>query len=920
MSVSNDSVEVAQPQVVEQARRASSFSADPPSQGSQEQGPVDGTAPAPRLIVNTRSCNECRRRKVSCDNLMPCSRCKRAQVTCVFPPPGRAPRRSRAGSTRKPPAVTRSNEAELRERLRKLEGTIDVLVRHINNSCGAAAKSLEIQEDLVHGTPTASSTSPQGTTECDTLKVPRLGSRGGNDEGPLVCESLVSHQGKLVFNKQESRYVSNGFLQDLNKKFQQFEILSETEDLPDEDDGCSSDTDAMSTGSSYDSPIDNYFVLGNTSGSSAKKDQVPVNVSPAHIAYLWLTYQENVEPLVKVLHVPSMNAVMKVARRDPNQLSPAHIALFWSICHIAVIALDEEEVHDNLAGHKKSLLREYRSALEWALARADFLNSCDITIMQALCLYLLALRCYGSTQSCWALTGLVIRLAQGMGLHRDGAYLELSPLETEIRRRVWWAIMLLDLRCAEESDTELATSDLMFDTKMPLNINDFALSAFSKEIPAPEIGWSDCAAAVVRYECSVLLKRSLRSKFAAEGSEKLDQDPEESNKKLDIVYRKLNEQILGHNSEDVELVHQFTTFVARILMSKIYLVAWHNSTLNTTGELSGNPTDQVYLTAIETVECNLTLNTKPRFKQYRWICLTYFNWRPIACVLLGLIHRPWTARAERGWQAVNGFNRNPVDIARKTDRIALFVPLRRLFRQAERHRSAEIARLKADPDEALRLDLAERTSSSRSRFGPLPGIEDRSEEIRMQWTRLFHPDNLEPNCDASNASCSTDPPADPMGVEIECVVDLGQHREPWESHYMREVPEDHAPPSTDLPPPIMVQQGTLSSLINSPILIPGAGWAMAAQFPNSNEQNIANSAHMAYIDQTPKLHGRVEVVTTQVLGSEPDTESNMWYDPLSSIDHMMETDIDMDAAATGERFGWGNWDENLQTSRENPTA
>lgn len=77
---------------------------------------------------------------------------------------------------------------------------------------------------------------------------------------------------------------------------------------------------------------------------SAADDLPELNVPPAHVAYLWSCYQENVEPLIKMLHVPSVEPVMKDARRDRKKLSIPQTALFLSICHSAIISLGIAEV------------------------------------------------------------------------------------------------------------------------------------------------------------------------------------------------------------------------------------------------------------------------------------------------------------------------------------------------------------------------------------------------------------------------------------------------------------------------------------------------------------------------------------------------------------------------------------------------
>lgn len=65
---------------------------------------------------NPRSCTTCRRRKVKCDKKQPCGNCTKAHIDCIFPAPGRAPRKPR-----------KPQDAELMDRLRKLEGVVQSL-------------------------------------------------------------------------------------------------------------------------------------------------------------------------------------------------------------------------------------------------------------------------------------------------------------------------------------------------------------------------------------------------------------------------------------------------------------------------------------------------------------------------------------------------------------------------------------------------------------------------------------------------------------------------------------------------------------------------------------------------------------------------------------------------------------------------
>lgn len=74
-----------------------------------------------------------------------------------------------------------------------------------------------------------------------------------------------------------------------------------------------------------------------------------------------------------------------------------------------------------------------------------------------------------------------MRIAQKMGYHRDGELLQLSPFETEMRRRIWWQIILHDTKLAIVSGLSHNFLQDVFDTKVPRNLNDADLFPGSTE-------------------------------------------------------------------------------------------------------------------------------------------------------------------------------------------------------------------------------------------------------------------------------------------------------------------------------------------------------------------------------------------------------------------------------------------------------
>jgi hypothetical protein len=56
------------------------------------------------------------------------------------------------------------------------------------------------------------------------------------------------------------------------------------------------------------------------------------------------------------------------------------------------------------------------------------------------------------------MVAVVVRLAHMLSLHRDGQGLQFTPFEAEMRRRLWWQVVLLDMRASEDVSSHSLSS------------------------------------------------------------------------------------------------------------------------------------------------------------------------------------------------------------------------------------------------------------------------------------------------------------------------------------------------------------------------------------------------------------------------------------------------------------------------------
>ncbi|OCK92991.1 uncharacterized protein K441DRAFT_152550 [Cenococcum geophilum 1.58] len=104
------------------------------------------------------------------------------------------------------------------------------------------------------------------------------------------------------------------------------------------------------------------------------------------------------------------------------------------------------------------------------------------------------------------LTGNAVRIAQAFGIHRDGSFFSLSPPETEMRRRLWWQICLLDMQVSDVHSSLPTIVPNSFDTKFPLNVNDSDISEEDTEVQSPGIGFSEMVYSLIRFEILKVVK------------------------------------------------------------------------------------------------------------------------------------------------------------------------------------------------------------------------------------------------------------------------------------------------------------------------------------------------------------------------------------------------------------------------------
>ncbi|KIV81118.1 hypothetical protein PV11_08565 [Exophiala sideris] len=689
--------------------------------------PARNPPATPGSTPKLRSCTICRSRKVRCDKQTPCSNCRRAGIACVVPsadlPPRWARRLQRLSNNAStpnalPPHVADPGVDRLMERLRSLEDLVKELRGQLEQANAAASST---------GSGPSAANSPDYPTQNPNTK---------HQEGASAIpatSSLHNRFGRLVLqDASRAHYISSSFWSRVDDELNVLKLDAHT--LAEDEFDSSEEEELSSRMPSHalefeQRPWDRHAFLFRHNLSATPSSLHDFHPLPSQIAFLLDVYSENVNVFFGIIHVPTVTQLVRQLRSSGlTSLTPSNEALMFSIYYAAMTSMEEDDAMINFGCSQADLSLRYRLGLEHALARADFLNVPDIILIQALAIFICLARRCDSPRYVWMMTGLVIRMAQYLGLHRDGGHFgHLTPFEIHMRRRVWWSLGMLDLRTSEDQGTDLAIAQGSFDTEIPSNINDADISPESESMPPDRHGVTDMS--FVRISAGVTaLMRQMIDPGVRQGVAGL-------NRLLNEIYQKFEQEYLHHANESGNIAYWVASTVARMVMGKMTLIVFLPGLFSPSSEqISLEICTKLLISAIEVAEYNHALNAEPACRHWRWLYQVHTHWHAIVYLLIEVSRRPWSPIIERAWVALHSSWLMPTH-APKDKNPRIWVPLRGLMNKARMHRVAELNRLRADPRAAALLESEDQKLPVPASPGAIPNGAS-SDFFRNRWRQL----------------------------------------------------------------------------------------------------------------------------------------------------------------------------------------
>lgn len=256
-----------------------------------------------------------------------------------------------------------------------------------------------------------------------------------------------------------------------------------------------------------------------------------------------------------------------------------------------------------------------------------------------------------SGRSGWILNGLIMRAAQSIGLHRDGEKFRLSPLECEVRRRLWWQILGSDGRAAEDhgiSSGPMGGFDGFCDTKLPTHLDDRDISATTTATPSAQSRWTEMTHFLVATEAYQTLQK-FNHISAHSGPDKMDK----LEQLLSTAKSQIHSRYLQHCDANIP-AQKCALLLGRLLLGKFEVLVRQQELRGLSAEAAAaKARDATLVLACRTIETGIEMKTDELLGSYQWLLATFTDYHLLTYALWHLCVRPATPGAAAAWSAVN---------------------------------------------------------------------------------------------------------------------------------------------------------------------------------------------------------------------------------------------------------------------------
>lgn len=325
-----------------------------------------------------------------------------------------------------------------------------------------------------------------------------------------------------------------------------------------------------------------------------------------------------------------------------------------------------------------------------------------------------------------------------MGLHRDGELLGLKPFETELRRRLWWQIIMVDAKYAMLSGLSHTLLPRGWDTKEPKNISDEDLVPSATEPIQDKEGPTDMILVIVVFRIAkslitlpgietILLINELESTLGSSGPNR--EKVQEYRRVVNVLTKDVDEILEKFSTPDAGPLHDLARHLRDHLMGKLSALANPPSQSPDWGIEVFDHTSNAFKLAVDTTDHAVEQYKMGDYPGWDWFARLHFQLDVFAYLVGQLCHRTTGHLVDRAWQAVEDVYQYHPEFYDTSNRVyhQLAHFIFKAWRKREAALSARLGRVPETPAcvKKLRVSMpGSDESSNKSDAGATPNNND----------------------------------------------------------------------------------------------------------------------------------------------------------------------------------------------------
>ncbi|CCF38865.1 fungal specific transcription factor [Colletotrichum higginsianum] len=438
--------------------------------------------------------------------------------------------------------------------------------------------------------------------------------------------------------------------------------------------GSSNDSipDFLRPGESYIPPSSGFF-FGHTSEALSLDRRLPQKEAADRLTQ---QYFQAVHPVARCVHRPSFeNEYRNFWDEVYNNIEPraSTQAIMFAAWFSAAVSMDDATVRELFGVTKANLIERMKTDTERALGKANFLRTTRVETMQAFIMYMVRFvsplmilsiadfltklpLCRAEVSRAHSvLVGAAVRMAECMGLHRDGETYGLNPLDTHVRRLIWHQLCFLDIRTCEAQGPRPAIRREDYDTKLPLNCEENDLYAAGPS-PEPAEHFTSTLPSLIRFECNEMMRiiwldrRRLESRRTTLTAVLT---------KIENFRRRMVEKY-DHFLDGTIPIQRYAKLVMNLLLYRLHAMILHPYYANAGSPMTHRLNNLLITSGIMIVEISIQLDTDQLFHEWSWYLGAYQQYQIALLLATEIYYRPQNQEAHRIWACL--------DYVFKTDR------------------------------------------------------------------------------------------------------------------------------------------------------------------------------------------------------------------------------------------------------------